>query len=138
MAERLAAAGERAGDTAPGSGTWLSAAHRYGHGNLAHRAGRRQRGRLVLRRPGRPDRPAAPRRRHRPAGLRPGPAAPGAGPVPRLVPGPPPGLDLDGDRGRRLDAVFETLIEAALAQPRVFVHRDFMPRNLMVSDPNPG
>tara|TARA_B100000614_G_scaffold244500_1_gene248742 strand:- start:16401 stop:17483 length:1083 start_codon:yes stop_codon:yes gene_type:complete len=48
------------------------------------------------------------------------------------------GLDLDGDRGRRLDAVFETLIEAALAQPRVFVHRDFMPRNLMVSDPNPG
>ncbi len=34
--------------------------------------------------------------------------------------------------------MFETLIESALAQPRVFVHRDFMPRNLMVSDPNPG
>lgn len=32
----------------------------------------------------------------------------------------------------------ETLIESALAQPRVFVHRDYMPRNLMVSAPNPG
>ena len=31
-----------------------------------------------------------------------------------------------------------TLIRWALDQPRVFVHRDFMPRNLMVSDPNPG
>jgi N-acetylmuramate 1-kinase len=30
------------------------------------------------------------------------------------------------------------LIEAALAQPRVYVHRDYMPRNLMVSSPNPG
>ena len=48
------------------------------------------------------------------------------------------GLRLDGDTSGRLDAVFETLIDSALAQPRVFVHRDFMPRNLMVSDPNPG
>ena len=30
------------------------------------------------------------------------------------------------------------LIDAALAQPRVYVHRDYMPRNLMVSEPNPG
>jgi len=30
------------------------------------------------------------------------------------------------------------LIDAALAQPRVFVHRDYMPRNLMVCEPNPG
>ncbi len=30
------------------------------------------------------------------------------------------------------------LIETALAQPRVYVHRDYMPRNLMVSSPNPG
>lgn len=30
------------------------------------------------------------------------------------------------------------LIESALAQPQVFVHRDFMPRNLMVSEPMPG
>ncbi|MGH8517059.1 MAG: aminoglycoside phosphotransferase family protein, partial [Panacagrimonas sp.] len=34
--------------------------------------------------------------------------------------------------------VCQLLIDAALAQPRVFVHRDFMPRNLMRSDPNPG
>lgn len=39
---------------------------------------------------------------------------------------------------RILDAVFEILEENALAQPRVFVHRDYMPRNLMVSRPNPG
>ncbi|MEX2499210.1 MAG: phosphotransferase [Wenzhouxiangellaceae bacterium] len=31
-----------------------------------------------------------------------------------------------------------TLIRWALDQPRVFVHRDFMPRNLMLSEPNPG
>jgi aminoglycoside/choline kinase family phosphotransferase len=30
------------------------------------------------------------------------------------------------------------LIASALAQPRVAVHRDWMPRNLMVADPNPG
>ncbi len=37
-----------------------------------------------------------------------------------------------------LQDAFRTIIEACLAQPRVYVHRDFMPRNLMVSDPNPG
>jgi aminoglycoside/choline kinase family phosphotransferase len=30
------------------------------------------------------------------------------------------------------------LIDSALAQPRVLVHRDYMPRNLMESTPNPG
>ncbi|EIK98730.1 aminoglycoside phosphotransferase [Pseudomonas sp. M47T1] len=30
------------------------------------------------------------------------------------------------------------LIDSALAQPNVLVHRDFMPRNLMRSEPNPG
>lgn len=30
------------------------------------------------------------------------------------------------------------LCDSALAQPRVAVHRDWMPRNLMVSQPNPG
>lgn len=30
------------------------------------------------------------------------------------------------------------LIDSALAQSRVFVHRDFMPRNLMACEPNPG
>jgi aminoglycoside/choline kinase family phosphotransferase len=30
------------------------------------------------------------------------------------------------------------VIARALAQPPVYVHRDYMPRNLMVTDPNPG
>ena len=30
------------------------------------------------------------------------------------------------------------LIDSALAQPQVLVHRDYMPRNLMLSSPNPG
>ena len=30
------------------------------------------------------------------------------------------------------------LMDSALAQPTVAVHRDWMPRNLMVADPNPG
>lgn len=30
------------------------------------------------------------------------------------------------------------LIDSALAQPKVLVHRDYMPRNLMDSKPNPG
>jgi aminoglycoside/choline kinase family phosphotransferase len=34
--------------------------------------------------------------------------------------------------------VFRAILDNNLAQPRVFVHRDFMPRNLMVSAPNPG
>lgn len=34
--------------------------------------------------------------------------------------------------------ICEFLMVAALAQPQVFVHRDFMPRNLMLSSPNPG
>jgi aminoglycoside/choline kinase family phosphotransferase len=37
-----------------------------------------------------------------------------------------------------LERVFRLLIESALAQPKVYVHRDYMPRNLMVSEPNPG
>lgn len=44
--------------------------------------------------------------------------------------------------GRRpdvaLDAVYDALAQSALAQPVVYVHRDYMPRNLMPSDPNPG
>ncbi|WP_417776427.1 aminoglycoside phosphotransferase family protein [Stutzerimonas xanthomarina] len=30
------------------------------------------------------------------------------------------------------------LIDSALGQPQVLVHRDYMPRNLMISEPNPG
>ncbi|MEH3022174.1 MAG: phosphotransferase [Pseudomonas oryzihabitans] len=38
----------------------------------------------------------------------------------------------------RWQAICEVLIDSALAQPQVLVHRDFMPRNLMLSTPNPG
>ncbi|QXI34176.1 aminoglycoside phosphotransferase family protein [Pseudomonas promysalinigenes] len=34
--------------------------------------------------------------------------------------------------------VSQLLIDSALAQPKVLVHRDYMPRNLMQSSPNPG
>lgn len=35
-------------------------------------------------------------------------------------------------------AACDLLVASALAQPRVAVHRDWMPRNLMVAQPNPG
>ncbi len=38
----------------------------------------------------------------------------------------------------RWDLISATLIRWALDQPRCFCHRDFMPRNLMLSEPNPG
>ncbi|OII56192.1 aminoglycoside phosphotransferase [Pseudomonas putida] len=34
--------------------------------------------------------------------------------------------------------ISQLLIDSALAQPKVLVHRDYMPRNLMQSMPNPG
>ncbi|HZN86227.1 MAG TPA: phosphotransferase [Burkholderiales bacterium] len=37
-----------------------------------------------------------------------------------------------------LDGVYDALAKSALAQPAVYVHRDYMPRNLMLSEPNPG
>ncbi len=37
-----------------------------------------------------------------------------------------------------LEGVFRKILASNLAEPRVFVHRDYMPRNLMVSEPNPG
>jgi aminoglycoside/choline kinase family phosphotransferase len=37
-----------------------------------------------------------------------------------------------------LERTFALIIASNLAQARVYVHRDYMPRNLMVSDPNPG
>jgi aminoglycoside/choline kinase family phosphotransferase len=44
-----------------------------------------------------------------------------------------------GERERAVwDRTCRLLIDSALAQPRVAVHRDWMPRNLMVADPNPG
>jgi hypothetical protein len=37
-----------------------------------------------------------------------------------------------------LEDVFDRLAASALAQPAVYVHRDYMPRNLMLCEPNPG
>ena len=42
------------------------------------------------------------------------------------------GMVLSDDEQTMLDKTFKFLINSALAQPKVFVHRDFMPRNLMV------
>ena len=36
------------------------------------------------------------------------------------------------------DSVCALLVASALAQPAVYVHRDYMPRNLMLSEPSPG
>ena len=48
------------------------------------------------------------------------------------------GVTLDAAARGDLEEVFGRILASNLAEPRVFVHRDFMPRNLMVSDPNPG
>jgi aminoglycoside/choline kinase family phosphotransferase len=37
-----------------------------------------------------------------------------------------------------LHSLFSLLVGSALSQPKVYVHRDYMPRNLMVCEPNPG
>jgi aminoglycoside/choline kinase family phosphotransferase len=42
------------------------------------------------------------------------------------------GVELDDNEKTLLDRTFKFLINSALNQPKVFVHRDFMPRNLMV------
>ncbi|MES1925933.1 aminoglycoside phosphotransferase [Salinisphaera sp. T31B1] len=49
-------------------------------------------------------------------------------------------LDHAPTAGERADiqTAFEFILDNVCAQPRVFVHRDFMPRNLMISDPLPG
>ena len=48
------------------------------------------------------------------------------------------GVTLTTAQRRTLDAVFDAVIQSNLAQPQVYVHRDYMPRNLMVCTPNPG
>ncbi len=48
------------------------------------------------------------------------------------------GIELDAAQVQSLGNVFRLVIASNLAQPRTFVHRDFMPRNLMVTQPNPG
>ena len=49
------------------------------------------------------------------------------------------GRELSEDEGRALDAVYELLIDNALQQPQVCVHRDYHSRNLMLIERhNPG
>jgi aminoglycoside/choline kinase family phosphotransferase len=42
------------------------------------------------------------------------------------------GIVVEGELREALDAVFRLIIERNLASPSVYVHRDFMPRNLMM------
>lgn len=48
------------------------------------------------------------------------------------------GVSLSADEARVLEAAFETILASVLAQPRVYVHRDYHSRNLMVCASLPG
>jgi aminoglycoside/choline kinase family phosphotransferase len=48
------------------------------------------------------------------------------------------GVELTQAQRESLEGVFRVVLARNLAEPRVYVHRDFMPRNLMVASPNPG
>lgn len=48
------------------------------------------------------------------------------------------GIEFDARQLALWQRTSEHLIDSALAQPKVLVHRDYMPRNLMISEPNPG
>jgi len=48
------------------------------------------------------------------------------------------GIEFDAAQQMLWQNVSQLLIDSALAQPKVLVHRDYMPRNLMLSEPNPG
>jgi aminoglycoside/choline kinase family phosphotransferase len=52
------------------------------------------------------------------------------------------GLKVEGRLRETLDGIFKLIVDRNLAVPMVYVHRDFMPRNLMMpldpADPRPG
>ena len=48
------------------------------------------------------------------------------------------GIEFDSHQQALWQRASDLLIDSALAQPKVLVHRDYMPRNLMISEPNPG
>lgn len=48
------------------------------------------------------------------------------------------GVTLTGSQADRLAAIFNIVLQNNLAQPKVYVHRDYHSRNLMVTTPNPG
>jgi N-acetylmuramate 1-kinase len=47
-------------------------------------------------------------------------------------------VTLGDAQSAKLESVFARVIANNLAQPRVYVHRDYHSRNLMVTEPNPG
>lgn len=47
-------------------------------------------------------------------------------------------IELNDTQRNTLENAFSTIVRYNLAQPSVYVHRDYMPRNLMVSTPSPG
>ena len=47
-------------------------------------------------------------------------------------------LALNPAQASVLDATFKRILRNNIAQPRVYVHRDYHSRNLMLCDPNPG
>ncbi|MBI3140475.1 MAG: phosphotransferase [Rhodocyclales bacterium] len=47
-------------------------------------------------------------------------------------------LTLTRQQRDALEGMFALLVQNAAAQPKLFVHRDYMPRNLMLCAPNPG
>jgi len=48
------------------------------------------------------------------------------------------GLSLGPDQHEIIRSMFDLIIRDNLSQPSTYVHRDYMPRNLMVCEPNPG
>jgi aminoglycoside/choline kinase family phosphotransferase len=48
------------------------------------------------------------------------------------------GVTLSEAQNAKLETVFARIIANNLAQPKVYVHRDYHSRNLMVTEPNPG
>ena len=48
------------------------------------------------------------------------------------------GVTLTAQQSAKLEECFQRILRNNLAQPRVYVHRDFHSRNLMVTEPNPG
>ena len=48
------------------------------------------------------------------------------------------GVEITPALRKMLDQVFERIIAVNLDEPKVYVHRDFHSRNLMVTEPNPG
>lgn len=48
------------------------------------------------------------------------------------------GMTLAPRQRELLENAFALILASNLAQPAVYVHRDYMPRNLMLSTPNPG